>query len=158
MIRRRARTRSDGKRETWEIETYTASPTDDTFLPDVDLRYFRHRPPPPGWALDDQEGLTIPIDILGELFFEITGETSEDRAAAREAVEFQRAVDVGMTEDEAFAWVELAAAATRILRLPVLHGQDGPEWVNLIHRLQDALLARPAYRAYLAATERTGGN
>jgi hypothetical protein len=54
---------------------------------------------------------------------------------------------VGMTSDEIAIWHQLAAAAGRMLQLPVLHPMEQHETAHDFHKLQLRLLARPGLRA-----------
>lgn len=55
----------------------------------------------------------------------------------------------GMTPGEFDAWNALGKAAGLIMKLPVMHPQQRLEDSAAIHVLQERLLARPTYRAYL---------
>jgi hypothetical protein len=63
--------------------------------------------------------------------------------------ERERALAVGLTEQEAECWDLAGALASRLYRLPVLHETDWHDVVHAIHIIQNKLFARPAYRKYL---------
>ncbi len=64
-----------------------------------------------------------------------------------------------MTEREADCWELAAKTAGAFFDLPELHPMDKQEIASAIHIVQNKLLSRPTYRAYLekakAATEAT---
>ena len=57
----------------------------------------------------------------------------------------------GMTEEEADCWAAAADVAGKFFALPDLHPMDDQEVANAVHVIQNKLLSRPTYRAYLAA-------
>ena len=61
----------------------------------------------------------------------------------------QFVLDSGFTEREADCWAHLAAAAGAFFDLEELHPMDAHEVATAIHVVQNKLLARPTYRAYL---------
>lgn len=63
--------------------------------------------------------------------------------------ERDRALAVGLTEQETECWELAVMLASRLYRLPVLHETDWHDVVNAIHIIQNKLLARPVYRKYL---------
>lgn len=63
--------------------------------------------------------------------------------------ERERALAVGLTEQEAECWELAGTLAGQLYRLPVLHETDWHDLVHAIHIIQNKLLARPAYRKYL---------
>lgn len=63
--------------------------------------------------------------------------------------ERERALAVGLTEQEAECWELAGMLAGRLYNLPVLHDTDWHDLVHAIHIIQSKLLARPAYRKYL---------
>ena len=75
--------------------------------------------------------------------------------------ERERAVSVGLTEQEAECWELAGTLASRLYRLPTLHDTDWHDMVHAIHIIQDKLLARPAYWKYLQVvveqTDEVGG-
>ena len=66
----------------------------------------------------------------------------DEQAEARAAL-----ARLGMTEDELELWELIAAAAGRMLALPVLHPMERAELASDFHRIQLRLLARPGLRA-----------
>ncbi|MEM8733473.1 MAG: hypothetical protein AAGG44_04590 [Planctomycetota bacterium] len=73
---------------------------------------------------------------------------SADRAAVLKA---------GMTEQEADCWRKIADAAGAFFQLPELHPMDATEVASAVHIIQNKLLSRPTYRAYLAAHKAAAG-
>ncbi|MEM9703029.1 MAG: hypothetical protein AAF907_11370 [Planctomycetota bacterium] len=55
----------------------------------------------------------------------------------------------GLTAGEADCWKKTADAAGAFFNLPELHPMDRQEVASAIHILQNKLLSRPTYRAYL---------
>ena len=74
------------------------------------------------------------------------GKKEKPVSADRKAV-----LAAGMTEAEADCWQKVAEAAGAFFKLPELHPRDNPEVEQAIHVIQNKLLSRPTYRAYLAA-------
>jgi len=70
-----------------------------------------------------------------------TREEREDR---------QRVINAGFTGAEADAWLHLNRGIGAMLNLPVIHPSYNAEIAVLAHGLQEKLLMRPAYRAYVA--------
>lgn len=67
---------------------------------------------------------------------------SPDRAAVLAA---------GMTDQEADCWKLAADLAGAFFALPELHPMDSSEVATAVHVIQNKLLSRPTYRAYIAA-------
>lgn len=63
--------------------------------------------------------------------------------------ERERALTVGLTEQEAGCWELAGTLVGRLYNLPTLHETDWHDLVHAIHSIQNKLLARPAYRKYL---------
>lgn len=55
-----------------------------------------------------------------------------------------------MTEDEKAVLAALAGAWNLFLRLPVEHPDDNAEFRAAVHRVQEKVAARPAFRAMRA--------
>jgi hypothetical protein len=66
-----------------------------------------------------------------------------------EAIDRQRVLDCGFTEDEADCWELVARAGGKFFSLPKLHPTADAEVAQAIHVIQDKLPGRPAYRKYL---------
>jgi hypothetical protein len=62
--------------------------------------------------------------------------------------ERDRALAVGLTEQEAERWELAGTLAGRLYNLLTLHETDWHDLVHAIHIVQNKLLARPAYRKY----------
>lgn len=77
-------------------------------------------------------------------------EGSQDRESNQSApTDRDHVLAAGMTEAEADAWKAAADAAAKFFALPELHPMDRQEVASAIHVLQNKLLSRPTYRAYL---------
>jgi hypothetical protein len=63
----------------------------------------------------------------------------------------------GMTAEEADCWAVTAEAAGKFFALPELHPMDRQEVASAIHIVQNKLLSRPTYRAYLALAKAAHG-
>ncbi len=66
----------------------------------------------------------------------------------------QRAIDAGLTEDEADCLMLSADLANSFFSLPRLHPSEVGEVAGAIHIIQDKLFARPAYRQYLSSSNK----
>lgn len=63
----------------------------------------------------------------------------------------------GMTVEEADCWELAARTAGAFFALPELHPMDKQEIANAIHVIQNKLLSRPTYRAYLEIAKKSRG-
>ncbi len=74
--------------------------------------------------------------------------------------ERERALTIGLTEQEAECWELAGTLAGQLYNLPALHETDWHDLVHAIHVIQNKLLARPTYRKYLQVvagqTDETG--
>lgn len=66
-------------------------------------------------------------------------------------------MEAGMTDAEADCWKKTANCAGAFFNLPELHPMDQEEVANAIHIIQNKLLSRPTYRAYLAKAKELRG-
>jgi len=64
-------------------------------------------------------------------------------------------IAAGMTEGEADCWELAAKTAGAFFDLPELHPMDKQEVATAIHVIQNKLLSRPTYRAYLERAKAT---
>lgn len=78
------------------------------------------------------------------------GASEEDRQPS-DALKTDRdfVLAAGMTESEADCWAAVADCAGKFFELPELHPMDKQEIAQAIHVIQNKLLSRPTYRAYL---------
>jgi len=95
-------------------------------------------------------GLVPSIGLVGAATA-VTVEGDEEPSADRTAV-----LSVGMTEAEADCWSLAGRLAGAFFELPDLHPMDDQEVAQAIHVIQNKLLSRPTYRAYLAAHKTEG--
>lgn len=108
--------------------------------------------------MDDPTRRTL-LQSLGAL--SLLGVTAPEAAAQGKpdafAAEKERMVSLGMTEAEADCWIKVAEAAGAFLRLPELHPMDKQEVATAFHVVQNKLLSRPTYRAYLEKARAAAG-
>jgi len=77
--------------------------------------------------------------------------TEDEARPANDAPKTDRdfVIAAGMTEGEADCWAAAADCAGKFFALPELHPMDNQEIAQAIHVIQNKLLSRPTYRAYL---------
>jgi hypothetical protein len=84
------------------------------------------------------------------------GEELEDAEIEIAEYEFNAdAIDIvpGFDEDENEAWNAVAYAASVCLHLEPTHPMEKEELAHAFHIIQNYLLARPTYKAYVASVE-----
>ncbi|MFN3192424.1 MAG: hypothetical protein ACE361_18070 [Aureliella sp.] len=74
-----------------------------------------------------------------------------EKEAVTGSVDRSAVLEAGMTEQEADCWRKIADAAGAFFQLPEMHPMDATEVASAVHVIQNKLLGRPTYRAYLAA-------
>lgn len=72
------------------------------------------------------------------------------QAAADDRTDRERVIACGFMEAEADCWELVSEASGKPFELPRLHGMDDHEVAPAVRVIQHKLLARPAFRKYLA--------
>ena len=85
-------------------------------------------------------------------------QANETSKAVALSVDRKAIMAAGLNEKEADCWEATAKAAGAFFELEELHPMDRQEVATAIHVIQNKLLGRPTYRAYIAAHKTMGAS